>query len=183
MSLVALETRDEIAILTLDRPRANAFSPELVAELSAAFAGQEQARGIVLASALPGIFSAGWDLPLLVDIDRKTMKDPVVLALGQQLLRYLALSGLFVTVALCYTGALQGTGDTRGPLYISIVSQIVVPLGLCWIIRHFGTLEAGDIWRAILFGHITRCVLTVLRFRQGHWRHITVDIDRRAASH
>jgi len=74
MSLVALETRDEIAILTLDRPRANAFSPELVAELSAAFAGQEQARGIVLASALPGIFSAGWDLPLLVDTDRKTME-------------------------------------------------------------------------------------------------------------
>ena len=58
------------------------------------------------------------------------MKDPVAVMLGQQLLRYLALSGLFVSVALCFTGALQGTGDTRSPLYISIVSQIVVPLGI-----------------------------------------------------
>ena len=44
-----------------------------------------------------------------------------------QLLRYLAVSGFFISVALTYTGALQGTGDTRSPLYISLVSQIVVP--------------------------------------------------------
>ena len=51
--------------------------------------------------------------------------------LGRQLLSYLAVSGFFVTVALTYTGGLQGTGDTRSPLYISIVSQIIVPIGLC----------------------------------------------------
>ncbi len=73
--LVRVETRDEIAILTLDRPKANAFSPELVAELSAALSAQSKARGIVLASALPGIFSAGWDLPFLVDRGRKAMEE------------------------------------------------------------------------------------------------------------
>jgi len=74
MSLVRTEIRDEIAILTLDRPKANAFSPELVAELSAALAEQEKARAVVLASALPGMFSAGWDLRLIVDADRPTME-------------------------------------------------------------------------------------------------------------
>ena len=74
MSLVTLETRDEIAILTLERPKANAFSPDLVSELSTTLAAQSKARGIVLASALPGIFSAGWDLPLLVDCDREAME-------------------------------------------------------------------------------------------------------------
>src|SRR2546422_7882535 len=59
------------------------------------------------------------------------MTDPTVVALGTQLLAFLSVSGLFVTVALTYTGGLQGTGDTRSPLYISILSQIVVPLGLC----------------------------------------------------
>src|SRR5207248_6080910 len=58
------------------------------------------------------------------------MTDPVVVGLGVQLLGFLSVSGLFVTVALTYTGGLQGTGDTRSPLYISIVSQILVPLGL-----------------------------------------------------
>ncbi len=104
------------------------------------------------------------------------MKDPVVLALGQQLLRYLALSGLFVTVALCYTGALQGTGDTRGPLYISIISQIVVPLGLCAALQASGRLTAGGIWTAIVLGHMTRCGLSVARFRLQKWRSIQVAI-------
>lgn len=74
MSLVRTEVRDEIAILTLDRPKANAFSPELVADLSAALAAQGKARGVVLASALPGMFSAGWDLPLIIDRDRAEME-------------------------------------------------------------------------------------------------------------
>src|SRR5215831_7995974 len=52
------------------------------------------------------------------------MTDPQVTHLGQQLLGYLTVSGFFVTVALSYTGGLQGTGDTRSPLYISIVSKI-----------------------------------------------------------
>jgi enoyl-CoA hydratase/carnithine racemase len=74
MSLVSVEMRGEIAVLTLDRPKANAFSPELVAELSAVLAAQTKARGVVLTSALPGIFSAGWDLPLLIDQDRPAME-------------------------------------------------------------------------------------------------------------
>jgi len=74
VSFVSIETRDQIAVLTLNRPKANAFSPGLVSELSGALAGQEKARGVVLASALPGMFSAGWDLPLLVDRDRAGME-------------------------------------------------------------------------------------------------------------
>jgi putative MATE family efflux protein len=105
------------------------------------------------------------------------MKDPVVLSIGQQLLRYLALSGLFITVALCFTGALQGTGDTRGPLYISVVSQIVVPLGLCAVLQATRGLTAGGIWTAIVLGHMTRCGLSVARFRLQKWREIQVAIS------
>ncbi|HZF68216.1 MAG TPA: MATE family efflux transporter [Gemmatirosa sp.] len=104
------------------------------------------------------------------------MRDPTAVALGTQLLRVLGVSGLFVTVALTYTGGLQGTGDTRSPLWISIASQVVVPLGICFAIRRFGTLEPMDIWLAILAGHVLRCTLSVLRFRQGRWRGIAVDI-------
>src|SRR5207244_2754199 len=77
------------------------------------------------------------------------MTDPSVVALGVQLLRFLSVSGLFVTVALTYTGGLQGTGDTRSPLYISIVSQIVVPLGLCAVIQASRELHPADICTAI----------------------------------
>jgi putative MATE family efflux protein len=106
------------------------------------------------------------------------MTEPAVVEIGVQLLRVLSLSGLLVAVALTYTGGLQGTGDTRSPLYISIVSQIAVPLGICFVIQQTGRLDALDIWIAILVGHATRCLLSVARFNQGRWRGIAVDIDR-----
>jgi putative MATE family efflux protein len=105
------------------------------------------------------------------------MNEPAVVELGVQLLQVLSLSGLFIAVALTYTGGLQGTGDTKSPLYISIISQIIVPLGICFVIQQTATLDAIDIWLAILIGHATRCTLSVLRFRQGMWRGIAVDIN------
>ena len=104
------------------------------------------------------------------------MHDGIVVDLGVELLGYLAISGLFVTVALTYTGGLQGTGDTRSPLYISIASQVVIPLGICAAIQATSGLESHDIWLAIVIGHMTRALLSVIRFRQGKWRDIRVDI-------
>jgi putative MATE family efflux protein len=105
------------------------------------------------------------------------MTDPDVVRIGVQLLTFLSVSGFFITVALTYTGGLQGTGDTRSPFYISLVSQLAVPLGLCAILQALRGLTPTDIWVAILLGHVTRCALTVARFRQGRWRTIAVDIE------
>ena len=104
------------------------------------------------------------------------MEAGVVADIAVELMGYLAFSGLFVTVALTYTGGLQGTGDTRSPLYISIVSQVIMPLGICAAVQATSGLTAPTIWLAILVGHMTRCGLSVVRFRQGKWRDITVDI-------
>ena len=105
------------------------------------------------------------------------LEDPAVLELGTQLLSYLSVSGLFITVALSYTGGLQGTGDTKSPLYISIVSQIVVPLGMCATIQWMRGLQPSDIWLAIVLGHVTRCVLSVAVFKREGWRDIDVEIE------
>ncbi|HEX6648287.1 MAG TPA: MATE family efflux transporter [Pyrinomonadaceae bacterium] len=103
------------------------------------------------------------------------LHDAAVVDIGVQLLRVLSVSGLLISVALTYTGGLQGTGDTKSPLYISVISQIIVPLGTCFVIQQTGTLDPIDIWLAILAGHATRCVLSVVRFRQGKWRNIRVE--------
>ncbi len=100
--------------------------------------------------------------------------EAAVATIGQQLLQYLAVSGFFITVALTYTGGLQGTGDTRSPLFITLASQVAVPVGMCTIIQAMRPLQPGDIWLAIVLGHFSRCVLTVIRFRQGKWRSIIV---------
>ena len=161
---------------------------------AAAVAGQNlgagrpdrSARGVEVAS-LIGLGAAGTigvlflaaPLPLLALFG---MTEGLVVSLGRQLLAYLAFSGLFVTVALTYTGGLQGTGDTKSPLYISIASQVVLPVGLCAVLQATRGLEASDIWMAIVLGHFARGAFSVLRFRQGRWRAIAVDIAPARAS-
>jgi len=46
------------------------------------------------------------------------------------------------------------------------------------VVERVATLGPLDIWLAILAGHTTRCALSVLRFRQGRWRNIAVDVRR-----
>jgi putative MATE family efflux protein len=139
-----------------------------------AIAGVRVAAGIGLTTAATlGILFLLIPRPLLAIFG---MHEGLVVDLGVQLLRVLAFSGLFVTVALTYTGGLQGTGDTKSPLYISIISQVIVPLGICFIVQRTSRLDPIDIWIAILAGHATRCALSVLRFNQGRWRTIAVDI-------
>jgi putative MATE family efflux protein len=133
------------------------------------------ARLAVLGAAFVGFFFLFFPRQLLGVFG---MNDPVVIDIGTQLLHVLSLSGFFIAVALTYTGGLQGTGDTKSPLYISIVSQIVMPLGICFFIKQTSTLQPIHIWIAILVGHFTRCLLSVLRFNQGRWRNITVSIDK-----
>ncbi|MFN2411907.1 MAG: MATE family efflux transporter, partial [Pyrinomonadaceae bacterium] len=109
------------------------------------------------------------------------MTDPAVLDIGTQLLRVLSISGLFISTALVYTGGLQGTGDTKGPLYISIISQFLVPLTICFVLNRLGVLQPIHIWVAILAGHVTRCILSIIRFKQEKWRGIAVEIEQTEA--
>lgn len=103
------------------------------------------------------------------------MRDAASLEIGVAMLRWLAVSGFFITTALAYTGGLTGTGDTKGPLYISIVSQFVFPLGLLFLLQRVTTLEPSHIWGAIVLGHFTRAALSIWRFRAGAWREIRIE--------
>jgi Delta3-Delta2-enoyl-CoA isomerase len=85
--------------LRLQRPPANAFSPELIVALKQAIetAPQDGARALVLSGA-PGRFSAGLDVPLLLTLDR-----PTVAGLWREfyaLLAALARSAIPITAAL-----------------------------------------------------------------------------------
>ena len=89
----------DIRELRLDRPPANALSPELIAALRTAVdaAPGEGARALVL-SGSPGMFSAGLDVPHLLTLDR-----PAILAAWRgfyELLRALAASRIPIAAAI-----------------------------------------------------------------------------------
>ena len=108
------------------------------------------------------------------------MDQPDVVRIGVQLLGFLSVSGLFITTALTYTGGLQGTGDTKSPLYISLISQFAVPIGLLSAIQLSRPLVPSDVWMAIVIGHGLRAALSVWRFRQGRWKDIQIGVKAAA---
>jgi Na+-driven multidrug efflux pump len=141
------------------RPDRSAHAVHIAARMGLGVAATIGALFLLIPDQLLGVFG---------------LNDPTVVRLGRELLRFLSVSGLFITVALTYTGGLQGTGDTRSPLYITLISQVLLPPGICFMLARTGHLQASGVWTAILVGHMTRCLLSVVRFQQGKWRQIKV---------
>ena len=133
---------------------------------------QAARMGLVIAVVMGSLFLA---IPgQLLGLFGLTQPDTV--RIGTELLAYLSVSGLFITVALTFTGGLQGTGDTRSPLFITLASQFALPIGLLSVLQAMRPLHPSDIWMAIVLGHALRCALSVWRFEQGKWKAIEVKL-------
>jgi enoyl-CoA hydratase len=63
--MVSYRFDDAIATITLDDGKVNALSPAVLAELSAALDRAEQDDAVVILAGREGVFSAGFDLPVL----------------------------------------------------------------------------------------------------------------------
>lgn len=94
-----------------------------------------------------------------------------VFGFGVSLLKYLSFSGVVLAAALALTGGIQGAGETKIPMYIAFLTQIVVLLGICSAHYLLGSLTTDRIWMAILISHISRLLLTYGVFRTERWAH------------
>ncbi len=73
-TLLTITDHDDVRQIRLNRPPANALSPELMAELDLALTEAcAQSRGIVISGGA-NIFSAGLDVPALLELERPAME-------------------------------------------------------------------------------------------------------------
>ena len=108
MSEIVTTNHGAVRELQLNRPPANALSPGLIRALKEAVeaAPEDGARALVL-SGLPGMFSAGLDVPLLVTLDRPAIAQ--VWRDFYSLMRALACSSIPVAAAINGHGPAGGT--------------------------------------------------------------------------
>ncbi len=114
---------------------------------------------------------------------------PEVAQTAAMLMRIVAFGQAPQALSMVLSGALRGSGDTRGPMVISFIGFLVVriPLAywLAWdrIDLHFGPLSASLVgcglgvrgaWLAMLIDMLLRSLLFAGRFLQGHWKRIEV---------
>jgi 3,2-trans-enoyl-CoA isomerase len=106
--MIVITNHGAVRELRLNRPPANALSPELIVTLKQAVeaAPKDGARALVL-SGSPGRFSGGLDVPLLLTLDRPAMAK--VWRDFYSLLRALACSPIPVAAAITGHGPAGGT--------------------------------------------------------------------------
>ncbi len=104
------------------------------------------------------------------------VQSELVLDYGKALLQCLAFSGILLSATLAMTGGIQGSGATRLPMIIAMISQFGVLLGVCEILYLFNILTIYRIWYVILLAHSVRYILTLSIFRTDGWTKTSIEI-------
>jgi Na+-driven multidrug efflux pump len=135
---------------------------------------------VSVAASFGGVWAAAvgllfWFFPAQLLAMFGAVEGPIV-GIGIALLRYLTFSGVVIAIALALTGGLQGAGETKIPMYIAFLTQIVVLLGICWWYEWHGALTPERVWMSIFISHLSRLVLTWAVFRTEKWAHTKVEL-------
>jgi putative MATE family efflux protein len=100
--------------------------------------------------------------------------DPLVAAVGIDYLRINATVELFLALSIVMRGALDGAGDTRPPLYYTILAQWLIRLPLSYVLVTMTDVGISGAWYAMAFSTVVEGVLTANRFRTNEWKLIRV---------
>jgi len=90
------------------------------------------------------------------------------------LLRFIAFFCLFDAIFLVFLGALEGAGDTRFIMKMSILISIFLLVVPCYLyIKYFDATMYG-LWWIITINVVIYCVVFYWRFKTGPWKKMKV---------
>jgi putative MATE family efflux protein len=105
---------------------------------------------------------------------RLFVSDPQVVDLAAWYLRIVAISEPGLALVFTLSGGLQGAGDTRSPLYISIFGLWLFRIPLAYTLGVVLGWGAVGAWTAMTIDTFVRGGLYLFRFRQGKWKYMKV---------
>lgn len=99
-----------------------------------------------------------------------------LVTLSNNMMKILAVGYIAMAVTQCLSGVMRGAGDTMTPMWISLITTVVirVPLayGLAYITRS-PELPGGayqSLWISLLASWVLGSVITFIFFRRGKWK-------------
>jgi len=69
------------------------------------------------------------------------------------------------------TSAIQGTGDTKSPLYITLVGNIIMRIGAGYVLAVVFGMGLVGIWIGIVLDFILRGCFLTYRFNKENWKN------------
>jgi putative MATE family efflux protein len=127
-------------------------------------------RSSVLQMSVAGLAFAVFSEPLMALFTT----DPQVIKLGSEVLRIIAFNQPFMAVLNVLSGGLRGAGDTRFPMITSTIGIWCVRLPIGWLLGIPLGLGLHGIYLVYVADAIVRAALVTWRWRQGHWKTMTV---------
>ena len=97
-------------------------------------------------------------------------KDSVSIA--ARCLRVGAFEQIPIALAMVYSGALKGAGDTKGPFKIALLTNLVVRLPLIFILVFVVKAKIEYVWMATVLQYVAEAVLMKVRYGKGNWKSI-----------
>lgn len=101
-------------------------------------------------------------------------EDPAVREVGAPAFRILGFAQPFIGMAIIYTASLRGAGDTRFPMFTTVVCSMMVRVPVAYlgaIVLNGGLLGA---WYGMWSDNVTRGLVGLGRFASGRWRRARV---------
>lgn len=107
-------------------------------------------------------------------IARVMSHDPKTIAYTSSYLRINALAEPFLALGMILSGALQGAGDTRPPMWISLFANWIVRLPLAWLLALILGYGPTGAWISMTISVILTAFLVMWRYQSRAWIKVKV---------
>jgi putative MATE family efflux protein len=98
--------------------------------------------------------------------------EPAVLAETARYLRFNMVSEPFLALSTVMGGGLQGAGDTRGTMWVIIISMWFIRLPLAVFLALYTGLGAPGVWTAMVISMACQGLMMAWWFHQGKWKKL-----------
>ena len=109
---------------------------------------------------------------------RMFTKTEEVVSLGVHMLHILALGYIAMAVTQTLSGVMRGAGDTMTPMWISLITTIIIRMPLAYGLAFLTRSEAmpsgnpDSLFISLLISWVMGAALTALMYRKGKWRKL-----------
>ena len=99
-----------------------------------------------------------------------------VIALGTSGLHWLALGYIAFAVSQVLQGIMRGTGETIIPMWISIISTVILRMPLAYLLAactrsaEWPNGNPVALFASLLISWILAMIMTIIAFKKGRWR-------------
>ena len=90
------------------------------------------------------------------------------------ILRLISLFQSFIAITQIFTSALQGAGDTKFPMYATLIGIWGIRVGIGYLLGVILSFGLFGVWMAYALDITIRGILLIIRFNYGKWKSIII---------